>query len=306
MINPNVKYRVTGRYMDGQKLIGYHLVGEDGSQSREGKDRVIWLIAKGVITNLRMQTGADNEVIIRGKGVNLNNLPVYDPNKDKYRNNAISQEAAHSNVQVRSNTVDNASPMGQYKILKRIMYKNKCLGYEVQDYSGTKTRKKREDVMKLANERLISNAIVQKYTRPETNRPELVLRGVGCDLGKLPILLVNEQGKIIDPTVDRNSFTVRSAYMKHSGIVHDSIHNVKIPFKAGDFILCGADGKIDIKSKIEVESGYTKDNESNSAVCDDYLKTSQCYYIEIFGSKPIQITESIVKNWVILKPRNIA
>ena len=60
------------------------------------------------------------------------------------------------------------------------------------------------------------------------------------------------------------------------------------------------------KNKLAVESGYIKDTESDTAVCDDYLATSQCYYIEIFGSKPIQLNENIVKGWVILKPKSIA
>ena len=302
MINPNTIYRVTGRYMDGQKIIGYHLVGEDGSQAQESRDRVIWLIGKGIISNMRIQVGADNEVILRGKGINLNKLPVYDPNKDKYRNTEASQEVANSSVSMKKSNIQNASPMGQYKILKRIMFKSKCLGYELQDHSGAITRKKREDVIKLAVEKLISNAIAQRYTRQGSSAPELILRGVDCDLGKLPILIVNDKGKIVDPTKDKDSFTVRSAYMKHSGIIHDNIHNKKIPFRAGDFIICEANGEILIKDRLSVEKNYRKDNESDKAICDDYLGTSQHYYIEIFGSKPIQINSQMVKNWVILKP----
>lgn len=302
MLNPNTIYRVTGRYMDGQKLIGYHLVGEDGSQAQEGRDRVIWLIGKGIISNMRIQLGNDGEAIIRGKGINLNTLPVFDPNKNKYRNTENSQAVAHSNVSVKSSSVQDVSPMGQYKIVRRIMLKNKCLGYELQDYSGAVSRKKREDVMKLAVQKLVCNAVAQRYTRPDSSTPELILRGVNCDLGKLPILIVNEQGKIVDPTKDKSSFTVRSAYMKHSGVVHDKIHNSKIPFKAGDFILCGANGEIDIKDRLSVEKDYRKDTENSHAVCDDYLETAQNYLIEIFGSKPIQLNSQMIKNWVILKP----
>ena len=95
MVNPNVLYSVTGRYMDGQKLVAYHLVGEDGSQAQEGKERVIWLIGKGVITNMRLQSGTNGEVIIRGKGVNLNNLPVFDIAKQQFREDETSQAAAN-------------------------------------------------------------------------------------------------------------------------------------------------------------------------------------------------------------------
>lgn len=302
MINPNVVYRVTGRYMDGQKVIGYHLVGEDGSQAQESRDRVIWLIGKGVITNMRVQLGADGEAILRGKGINLNNLPVYDPNKDKYRNTESSQQAANSGVSVRKSSVAGVSPMGQYTITHRIMIKNKCLGYQLIDYSGAVTRKKRDEVIKLAIQKLISNAVVQRYTKPETNKPELILRGVNCELSKLPILVVSDNGKIVDPTKNKDGFTVRSAYMKHSGIIHDTVNNIRIPFKAGDFIICEANGAIIIKDRLSVEKLYKKDTESAQAFCDDYLDTASNCYIELFGSKPIQLTKTMIKSWIILKP----
>lgn len=303
MVNPNVIYRVTGRYMDGQKIIGYHLVGEDGSQAQESRDRVIWLIGKGVISNMRVQIGAEGEAILRGKGINLNNLPVYDPGKDKYRNTESSQQVAHSSVSVRKSGVADASPMGQYTITHRIMLKNKCLGYQLIDYSGAVTRKKREDVIKLAIQKLISNAVVQRYTRPETNKPELILRGVNCELSKLPILVVGDNGKIVDPTKNKENFTVRSAYMKHSGVVHDTINNTKIPFKAGDFIICEANGAIIIKDRLSVEQYYRKDTESAQAFCDDYLDIASNCYIELFGSKPIKLTQAMIKSWIILKPK---
>ena len=118
MVNPNVIYNVTGRYMDGQRLVAYHLVGEDGSQAKEPKERVIILIQQGLISNMRLQVGANGEAIIRGKKINLNNLPVYDEGKQQFRHDDISQSAANSSVSVKKSTVDNANPMGQYRILK--------------------------------------------------------------------------------------------------------------------------------------------------------------------------------------------
>lgn len=302
MINPNVHYSVTGRYMDGQKIIGYHLVGEDGSQSQESKDRVIYLIKQDIITNMRVQTGPDGDIILRGKGINLNKLPVYDPNKDKYRNTESSQTVANTHVSTKNSTVQGASPMGQYTIVRRIMFKSQCLGYELRDHSGQVIRKKRADVIKLAAQRLISNAIAQRYTREGSGTTELILRGQGCDLNKLPILIVNEQGKIVDPTKDTSGLTVRSAYMKHSGVIIDTIHDKKVPFKAGDFIICGPNGEILIKDRGSVEREYRKDTESQSAVCDDYLSITKSYFIEVFGNKPIQLSDQFVRRWIILKP----
>lgn len=302
MINPNVIYTVTGRYMDGQRLVAYHLVGEDGSQAKEPKERVIVLIQQGLISNMRLQIGSNGEAIIRGKKINLNNLPVFDEAKQQFRGDDISQSAANSSVSVKKSTVDNASTMGQYKILKRIMMKNKCLGYEIQDHSGRITRKKRDDVVRLATQKLISNAVANKYSGKD-GQLHIILRGVDCDLAKLPMLIVNEHGKIVDPTKDESAITVRCAYMKHGGTIHDSAKNKRINFKFGEYIICGINGSISIKSKEEVAKEYNIDKNSQSAICDDYLESVKNYYIEIFGSKKVQMTPNMVLGWAILKPK---
>lgn len=304
MLNPNVKYNVTGRYMDGQSLIGYHLVGEDGSQAQEGTARVLWLIEQGVILNMRTQKDKEKGIIPRGKGINLNNLPIYDVGKQQFRGDNKSQEAANSKVPVRKNDID-ANAMGQYKILRRIMYKNTCMGYEVQDYSGAITRKKKEDVKKLALQKLISNAVANKTIKQGTNKPELVLRGVGCKLRTLPVLIVKDNGKIVDPTKEANDadLTIRVAYMKHSGIIYNENKTKKISFKTGDFIVCNAGGQISIQDRISIEKKYCVDKTLQNAVCDDYLDMCAEYIVEIFGAKPIQLTDKVVKAWVIMRPR---
>lgn len=303
MTNPNVLYKVTGRYMDGQKLIGYHLVGEDGSQSRESKDRIIFLIGKGIITNMRIQRGSDNEIILRGKGVNLNKLPVYDTVKNKYRNNSISQHVASSGVSVDKSSVDGISQMGQFTITKRILFKNKCLGYEVVDYSGAVRRINRETLIKMGRERLISNAIVQQCLDKSGNT-RIIVRGVKCDLNKLPVLIVNSSGKIIDPTKEADKISVRIAYMRHSGIIHDTTNNKVITFKAGEFIACGVNGRIDIKTRQDIENNYTLDTEHNTAICDNFTSVISGYFIESFGGKTIKLTPNMVKSWKIFKPKS--
>lgn len=308
MINPNTLYKVTGVYKNGQMIVGCHLVGEDGSQSDEDRERVIWMINRGIITNMRLQKGKDNEIILRGKGVNLNNLPTIkmtSNSKNLTSSNNCMQGSTNGGVNgindIRKST---QNTKGMYKITKRIMYKTSCLGYEIQDYKGNTTRVKRDDAIKLALQKLIINASAGKRYIKEKNLEVVDLIGKGCDLRAIPILIVdNTTGKIVDPSKEKSNLTVRSAYMKHSGIICNTLSNTKIPFKGGDFILCGADGKIQIKDRISVEHEYVKDTESASAVCDDYLSLINDYYIEIFGSKPIRLTNKMVKSWAILKPR---
>lgn len=305
MINTGVKYNVTGRYMDGQKVIGYHLVGEDGSQAQESKDRVVYLIEHGIIANMRVQNGLNNEIILRGYGINLNKLPVFDMGKNKFRDDTASQSVANSDVRV-NKTVDQVNPMGQLRITRRIMCKTQCIGYEVMNHSGRVTRKNRDSIITLASQKLICNAVVQNFTHKDTGKTDIMLRGVNCDLTKLPILIVNSNGQIIDPTKSADKLSVRVAYMKYSGIIYDTAHNSKIPFRHGDFIVCEASGKISIHSKDEVDKSYEKDDKSDSAVCDDYLTSINNYSIEVFGSKTVELKPDTVKRWLIYKPKQIA
>ena len=93
MLANNMKYKATGRYMDGKNLIGYHIVAIDDEsiQARETRDRIIYLTSRGCIVNMRLQKDDKGDIIIRGKGTNLNNLPVFDIGKEKYRNTDYKQ-----------------------------------------------------------------------------------------------------------------------------------------------------------------------------------------------------------------------
>lgn len=305
MTNMNIMYNVTGRYMDGQKILAYHLVGEDGSQACETKERIIYLIGKGIIANMRTQKGPDGKLIIRGKGINLNTLPVYDNNKNKYRDNGLSQAAQNSQVSIAKSTTPNISQMGQYRIVRRIMFKKRCLGYEVQDYSNSVKRFSREKVIDLAIQKLISNAVANKVTiKDENGQPKIqvVLRGVGCNLNDLPMLLCDSKGNIIDPSKNMDKLAVRGSKIKRSGIIKDNQSNKTIQFRAGDFIICDPSGSICVKPEVDIVGRYDVANQNEHAVCDDYLDNTIKYSIEIFGGKPIQMNPNIVKGWTVMIP----
>lgn len=299
MYNANITYRVTGRYMHGQNVTAYHLVGSDGSQLKENKERIIYLIRNGYIENMRIQT-VDNQYIIRGKGINLNNLPVFDEGKQQFRNDTMSQHVANSSVQPKRDY--NVNPMGQYTITKRIMNKNTCLGYVIVDHSGKETRVSRSKTIELAIKKLISNATAQKYKRPDSDKPDIILRGAGCDLGKLPILIIGADGKVIDPMVEKQGLTVRAAVMKQAGIIYDNIHNKRLPFESGDFILCNANGSLTPIKREQLKQEFTIDTSTNTATCDDYLANLANFSIEIFGTKPRVLSPENVLTWRIVKP----
>lgn len=296
MIGTNVVYRVTGRYMDGQKVVAYHLVGEDGSQAQESKDRVIWLIEKGLISNMRIQTSTNGEVIIRGKGINLNKLPVFDQTKQQFRDDTISQNVANGKVSV-SNT--NVSKMGQYTITRRIMKKNRCLGYELRDYSGHTSRKTRNEVIQLAIQKLISNATAHKVIIKGTNRTEIILRGIGVELRNLPYLIVGEDGSLINPN-NQHNITVRAFKADANGVLRNTISGDIVTFVKNDYIICLPNGNVVVQSTEDVENKYIKLNENIlSATCDYYIK-DELFSIEIFGEPIVKITQQLVQNWDIL------
>lgn len=300
MSNMNITYRVTGRYMNGSTVDAYHLVGEDGSQIKANKDYAIYLIGRGQIENMRIQSN-DGSLIIRGKGTNLNSLPVFDTNNQNFRTNRASQEAASSNVTPKKNS--NINAMGQLTITKRIMYKTSCLGYIVTDRSGKSQKLKRQRVIELARDRLISNAIVQRSVVKGSTESRLILRGVGCDINSLPIVTVDQHGKLIDPSelVKQEELYMRAVRMKRGGVIHDTINNKTIPFESGDYILCGINGTIRPIKSSKAKDVFVMDRTETSAICDEFLNNLERYPVELFGGTTQTLKDTQVRRWPIVR-----
>lgn len=294
-------YRVVGRYMTGSTVSGYHLVGIDGSQVKASKDRAIYMIGRGLIENMRVQS-SESGVIVRGKGVNLNMLPVYDLNKDAFRDNKYSQDAANTNVQPKKDSGIN--PMGQMEITKRIMYKTTCLGYMVKDRSGKEIKLSRDKVIELAVQRLISNATVQKYTDRSTGKTRLILRGAGSDLTELPALIVDSTGRIVDPNKVDSNTKMRVVRMKRGGIVYNKEKDKKYTFETGDYLVCGNNAVIRPMNKSDALRKLKVDTEGTSAICDVSLENLVNYPIEIFGNKVQTLSKEQVLTWQIVSIAN--
>lgn len=299
MVKRGVMYSVTGRYMKGREVVAYHLLGEDGSQAQENKDRIIWLIGKGQIDNLRIQFGENNEAIIRGKGINLNKLPVYDIGKGKYRDD-LSSQAVNSGVDVAKSGIADISKMGQYTIQKRIMSGKYCVGYEVTSYDGKVKRLSRQNVIDLAVQRLISNAEAQKVKDPKTDKLVLILRGKNVDLSKLKSLVITSSGEIIDPENSANELDVRYTLATAGGVIRDSKENTVEQFSRGDYIVCNASCYITAIPNDKFVQQYIKSN-NTKAVCDNLLDESR-FTIEIFGDDRKAIDRDSVKNWGVARP----
>lgn len=179
-----IKYSVVGRYMRGSTVSGYHLVGDDGSQAQVTKNQLIRLVDQGFVGNCRVQMCNDSP-LLRGKGIKLNDLPVYDENKQKLK-------GAESINGVKPRTNDPNAVFGQLVIKKRIMYGSSCIGYVVANVANIEKRLSRAKVIELAAERQIGNARIQR------DNDKILLRGVGIALDKLPVIYVDSNGKDID------------------------------------------------------------------------------------------------------------
>lgn len=284
-------YRVTGRYMNGSEIQSYHLLGNDNSSLVVSRDKAILLISRGLIENMRVQYSGDN-VIIRGKGINLNTLPVFDINKDKFR---------ESNAPKTGNTKKNKmkNPMAQYRVTKRVMYKTSCVGYVIQDASGKEVRINRQKTIELAVKGLIINADAQKYTPAGSVESRLILRGTDGDLKKLPVILVDMNGNVVDTSKKNQNITVRATQSRKSGIIYCESNNSTKTFSSGDYIVVTPNGGLNIVAMSAARDKMQRSMDTY-AICDTYLENLVNYSIEFFGQQKRKISPDIVTKWPIV------
>lgn len=284
-------YNVTGRYMNGKECTGYHLVDANGTSYIVNRDKAILLISRGQIENMRVQYSGD-DVIIRGKGINLNTLPVFDANKDKFRANAPQQGTTPKTTQ--------HNPMSQFKIVKRLMYKNSVFGYIIQDATGREARISKAKANELASIGKILNAEATKYTPKGSTESVVVLRGVGCELNKLPVVVVDQSGNAVDTTNKNQTINSRASLLRRAGVLYNDEKRTRKTFSVGDYIIITPTGELGLLSAEEAKKAlHPSDN--TEAICDSYLDNVSKYSVEFFGSSRQPMSAKVVKNWRIVK-----
>lgn len=289
MANGLVTYSVVGRYMDGTNVIGYHFIGTDGKELPATKSRTIYMIEKGLVDNMRVQQGESGnmaEMIIRGKGINLKTLPVYDMKKQSLRGTKAETKS------------------GKYTITHRIMRGNKCMGYQVNCIDGTTKKLAREKIIELASNGEISNAEVVRHIPSETGVEAVMLKGTnGCNILKLPVLVLIDSCKIIDPTVKSKETTYRISRMTRSGIVRNTKDNTFSRFAIGEYLIFDGSGKINVIKPEVVASEFNIDKGAGEAVCDSVISNVSKYQIEIFSAGTVTLRPEQVLSWTIIRPR---
>lgn len=165
------EFQIVGRYMNGKEVTGYHLQSiKTGKSGRFTKAQVCFLIGREQITNCVAQI-TNNDVILRGKGMNLTDLPIINA-KGELRN---SDELG----KVRRGT-EAIEALNQFRIVGTLKSGRNTVGYMVQNAGCGTKRLSRADVIKLAKQGKIGNARVQQYQGRD------LLRGVDCNLDQLP------------------------------------------------------------------------------------------------------------------------
>ena len=289
MTNGLVTYTVVGRYMDGTNVVGYHFIGTDGEEMSATKSRTIYIIEKGLVDNMRTQRGESgnmDEMIIRGKGVNLKTLPVYDMNKQSLRGTEADTK------------------IGKFEITHRIMRGNKCMGYQVTCSDNSTKKLDRKKILELASKGEISNAEVVRHTPSETGVEAVMLKGTGgCNILKLPVLVLIDSCKIIDPTVKTKETTYRISRMTKSGIVRNTKDNTFSRFGIGEYLIFDGSGTIHVVQPDVVASDFMVDKKAAEAVCDSVISSVSKYQIELFSTGKINLKPEQVLSWTIVRPR---
>ncbi len=158
-----VRYRLAGRYLEGNEIVGYHLISSNGESLRCKKSDVEKLAERGLIDNCRLieYNGVN---YIKGVGIRISELPV---------------------MNLRTSMMDCAEgSRPQLTITKRIVNGNNVEGYVVVDQMGKSYRLSKEKVWQLARQKLISNAMAQLCGKQK------ILRGIGIELRNLPTIQV--------------------------------------------------------------------------------------------------------------------
>lgn len=166
-----IEYQIVGRYMDGKEVTAYHLQSLDtGKAGRYTREQVAYLVGRGQVTNCEGQIYQD-KLLLRGKGISLEELPVQQENGDLTRADSLGKIRRGTNAH---------DALTQVMIIGSIVRGRNVLGYVIQNAGGGQARVERDRLIEMARAGRVGNARVQMYN----GKP--ILKGVGCDLSQLP------------------------------------------------------------------------------------------------------------------------
>lgn len=166
-----VSYSIVGRYMNGKEVTGYQIQSTKGESKRVTREQLCLLVGRGDITNCTGQV-YKKKVILKGKGININDLPIVDEKNSKVKNT--------DKIGAVKKGTSNTDAVNQLMIVRKLVSGGKPVGYVLRNAGGAERKIKRDEVVTLAKNGGIGNARVQMY------KGKPLLRGVGINLNALP------------------------------------------------------------------------------------------------------------------------
>lgn len=165
------EYQIVGRYMDGKEVTAYHLQSLDsGKAGRYTREQVAYLVGRGQVTNCEGQIYQD-KLLLRGKGISLEELPVQQENGDLTRADSLGKIRRGTNAH---------DALTQVMIVGSLVRGRNVLGYIIQNAGGGQAKVERDKLIEMARAGRVGNARVQMYNG------KFILKGVDCDLSQLP------------------------------------------------------------------------------------------------------------------------
>lgn len=166
-----VSYSIVGRYMNGKEVTGYQIQSTKGESKRVTREQLCLLVGRGDITNCTGQV-YKKKVILKGKGININDLPIVDEKNSKVKNT--------DKIGAIKKGTSNTDAVNQLMIVRKLVSGGKPVGYVLRNAGGAERKVKRDEVVTLAKDGKIGNARVQMYNG------KVLLRGKNLNLNTLP------------------------------------------------------------------------------------------------------------------------
>ncbi len=256
-------YMACGVIEDKGHIVAYRLMRSDGKIKISDIKETERLIEIGEINNLRLQNYKDTR-IIRGKGININNLKVY------------SKEDIKTEEKKR------------YSIKRKVVKNGKRVGYELEDDKGAvKILNTRDVYNKITNGEVI-NAEIKVCTVNGKERP--AISGIGININTIDEIIIGNNGIVNTENIWENSF--RSYRTKSSGIVRNEIDNKLQRFRAGDILAyC-------INARIYILDGDTEIEKIDRDIDSD-MNLYKCgnYTVEFSSGNRYRLNKEIILKW---------
>lgn len=173
MYGTGLQYKIAYRFMSGNEVTGYQIVGTDGRTMRASKELVAYFAGKGMVSNAKIQTNTeDGTISLRGVGININDLPVINEKTGEVKNKHGGEVIGKLGV----GKVDNS----KFEMAARIFAGAQLVGYLLRDKTGKEHTLPRSTVLKYAKEGRVIGVNVTQSNGTD------VMRGMSISIDDLP------------------------------------------------------------------------------------------------------------------------